>query len=177
MGVQVHLFLHLEQVGLPRETIALVWTVASLCNIPSRLVGGFLGDRVPKNIMLGIAMISMAVAMYLLAVTTSAPMAFSYAVLLGIGWGIQTPVLNALQGEYFGRKSQGVIRGWLQTLSLPIGIAAPIVTGYMWDIQGTYRPTFTVIALIMIAGSVMAFLATRPIPPNSHAEGTLYFTP
>ncbi len=53
-AMQVHLFLHLEQgVGLARTTAALVWTVASLANIPSRLAGGFLGDRLPKNLMVG----------------------------------------------------------------------------------------------------------------------------
>ncbi|MFC2070498.1 MFS transporter [Chloroflexota bacterium] len=165
MGIQVHLFLHLEEgVGLSRTIAALVWMVASLSNIPSRLLGGFFGDRLPKKVILGIAMIFMAVAMYLLAIAVSTEMAFAYAVLLGIGWGIQTPLVNAIQGEYFGRKSQGIIRGWLQTLSLPINIAVPLVAGYMADVQGTYRPTFTVIALVIIVGSVMVFLTTRPKP-------------
>ena len=153
-----------EGVGLSRATAALVWMVASLSNIPSRLLGGFFGDRLPKNVILGIAMIFMAVAMYLLAIAASAEMAFAYAVLLGIGWGIQTPLVNAIQGEFFGRKSQGIIRGWLQTLSLPINIAVPIVAGYMADVQGTYRPTFTVIALVILVGSIMVFLTTRPKP-------------
>ncbi|MFC1991960.1 MFS transporter [Chloroflexota bacterium] len=167
LGIQIHLFLHLEEgVGLPRATVALVWMVASLSNIPSRLAGGFFGDRLPKNVILGVAMIFMAVAMYLLAIAASAKIAFAYAVLLGIGWGIQTPVVNAIQGEYFGRKSQGIIRGWLQTLSLPINIAVPVVTGYMADVQGTYRPTFTVMALVILVGSILVFLATRPRPPH-----------
>jgi MFS family permease len=165
LGAQVHLFLHLESVGLSRATVSMVWMVASLSNIPARLIGGFFGDRLPKNIMHAVSMIFMAVAIYILAVADSSPLAFSYAVLFGIGWGMRTPIINAIQGEYFGRKSQGVIRGWLQTISLPIIIAAPIVAGWMADMQGTYRPTFIGMALVTLVGALLVFLATRPKPP------------
>jgi MFS family permease len=165
LGAQVHLFLHLEGIGMERGTVALVWTVASLVSIPARLLGGYFGDRLPKNIMLGVSMILMAVAIYILAITETAAMAFTFSVIFGIGWGMRTPILNAIQGDYFGRKSQGIIRGWLQSLGLPIIIAAPVVTGYMADVQGTYQYAFTIIAAIMMAGSILFFIARRPSPP------------
>ena len=167
LGAQVHLFLHLEQgVGLSKTTAALVWTVASLSNIPARLAGGFFGDRFPKNLMLGLSMAFMAVGIYLLAKATSIQMSFAYAVLFGIGWGMRTPLVNAIQGEYFGRKSQGIIRGWLQTLSMPISIAAPVIAGLMADRQGTYTPVFIGMAVVMLIGSVLVLPATRPKPPR-----------
>jgi MFS family permease len=162
-GVQVHLFLHLEQgVELSKTTTAMVWMVASLSNIPARLIGGFFGDRFPKNIMLGLSMAVMAVAVYILAVATSAKMAFVYAVLFGIGWGMRTPIVNAIQGEYFGGKSQGIIRGWLQSFSVPISIAAPVVAGYMADVQGTYLNAFIGMAAVSLVGAALVLLATPP---------------
>jgi MFS family permease len=167
LGAQVHLFLHLEQgVGLSRTTAALVWTVASLSNIPARLAGGYFGDRFSKPMMIGVSMAFMAVAVYILAIANSAQMAFTYAVLFGIGWGMRTPVVNAIQGEYFPGRTQGIIRGWLQSLSLPITIAAPVVAGYLADVQGTYRPTFIGMALVMLVGSVLVLLATPPKRPR-----------
>jgi MFS family permease len=163
---QVHLFLHLEQgVGLGRTTAALVWTVASLSNIPSRLIAGFLGDRLPKNHMMGFAITMMALSVLVLAVATTARLAFVYAVLYGIGWGVRTPVMNAMQGEYFGRTSLGVISGWLHSLSLPLTIAAPVLAGYVADVQGTYRTTFIVVAVLMMVGAALMFVAARPTPP------------
>jgi MFS family permease len=164
-AAQVHLFLHLEQgVGLSAATAALVWTVASLSNIPSRLLGGFFGDRLPKNLMLGVSTLLMAVSMFFLGIATSVQIAFVYAVLYGIGWGIRTPVMNSIQGEYFGRKSMGIIFGMLQSISLPFSIAAPVVAGYIADVQGSYRSTFIVMSFVMLAGSVIITLATRPKP-------------
>ncbi len=166
-AMQVHLFLHLEQgVGLTRTTAALVVTVANLLNIPSRLAGGFLGDRLPKNVMVGFSMVLQAVSMFVLGVAASIQMAFTYAVLYGIALGVRTPVMNAMQGEYFGRKSQGIIVGWLQSLSLPFTVAAPVLAGYMADIQGSYRFTFIVGSFIALAGSALIFMATHPKPPG-----------
>jgi MFS family permease len=165
-AAQVHLFLHLEQgLNLERSTAALVWMVASLCNIPSRLLGGFLGDRFPKNMLVGFATLSMALSVFVLGIADGLRLAFLYAVLYGIGWGMRTPVMNALQGEYFGRQSQGIIRGWLQSLSVPFTIAAPVLAGYAADVQGNYRMTFIVTAFVMLVGAIFIFLASRPSPP------------
>ncbi|HAL46239.1 MAG TPA: hypothetical protein DCP37_00625 [Dehalococcoidia bacterium] len=164
---QVHLFLHLEQgVGLERTTAALVWTVASLANMPARLIAGFLGDRLPKNHLMGFAITMMAISVLVLGVATTARMAFVYSVLYGIGWGVRTPVMNAMQGEYFGRTSLGVISGWLQSLSLPLTIAAPVLAGYVADVQDSYRTTFIVVAILMMAGAALMFMAVRPAPPK-----------
>ncbi|MFC2009978.1 hypothetical protein ACFLUL_00130 [Chloroflexota bacterium] len=75
-------------------------------------------------------------------------------------------MMNAIQAEYFGRKSQGIIRGWIFSLSIPFTIAAPVIAGLIADIQGTYRMTFTVVSFIMLAGAGLYFLATPPKPPS-----------
>jgi MFS family permease len=166
VSIQVHILPHLVSgVGLERLVASFVWSVASISNIPSRLLGGIIGDRLPKNTVIGASMILMGIAIYILAVAKSLPLAMCYAVLYGIGWGVRTPVMNAIQGEYFGRKSQGIIRGWLQTASVPLTIAAPIVTGYYFDVQGTYQYVFIAMAFITIAGALLMFLTTHPKPP------------
>ena len=168
-AAQVHLFLHLQQgVGLSKMTASFVWMVASIANIPSRLAGGFLGDRLPKSLMVGLSMVFMSVSLFVLGMATSLPMAMTYAVLYGIGWGMRTPVVNAMQGEYFGRKSQGLIRGWLSTVSLPFTIAAPVIAGYIADLQGNYKWTFIIMSFVSLAGAALIFIARPPKPPARH---------
>lgn len=166
-AVGVHLFLHLEQgVGLSRSTGAFVWTVASTANIPSRLIGGFFGDRLPKRFVLGSAIAMVAISHFVLGLANSLPLAMTYAVLYGIGWGSRTPVANAMQGEYFGRRGQGLIRGWLQSMTVPVTIAAPVVAGYLADRMGSYRQIFVTMSFISLAGAIMTFFATPPKPPT-----------
>ncbi len=124
-----------------------------------------MGDRLPKHLIIGSSMVLMAVAVFILSIATSVQMAFTYAVVYGLAWGMRTPVMNALQGEYFGMRSQGVIRGWLHSLSLPFTIAAPVVAGYLADLQGSYRTTFIVMSFIMLGGAALIFMALPPKPP------------
>jgi MFS family permease len=168
MGVtQVHLFLHLEQgVGLSAATSALVWSVASISNIPARLLGGFLGDKLPKNIILAAATVSIAASILILGMAVSLPIVMTFALFYGIGWGVRTPVASAIQGEYFGRRSQGIIRGWLQSIAVPFTVAAPILAGYLADLQGSYRMTFVAISIICVVGAVLIFLAAAPKNPH-----------
>ncbi|MSQ24628.1 MAG: MFS transporter [Chloroflexi bacterium] len=168
-AVSVHLFLHLEQgVGLERTTAAFVYTVASITNIPARLVGGYFGDRLPKNVVYGGALAMVALSQFVLGLATSLPMALMYAVLYGIGWGMRTPVRNALQGEFFGRRSQGVIRGWMDSVATPVTIAAPVISGLMADLTGDYRLIFTVMSFVAMAGAICIFTAKAPPPPVRH---------
>ena len=161
--VQVHIFLQLEgDVGLARTAVAVIWSIASFSNIPARLLGGILGDRLPKNLILGSSIVLMGASVLALAVAKSFAAAVLFAVPYGIGWGISTPVMNAIQGEYFGRRSQGVIRGWVQVVGLPFAIAGPVLVGVMADSQGTYRWAFIAMSAVILAGAFLTFLAIRP---------------
>lgn len=165
-AVGVHLFIHLEQgVGLSRTTAAFVWSVASISNIPSRLIGGYFGDRLPKRYVLAGAVFMVALSHFILGLAASLPIAMVYAVLYGIGWGARTPVMNAMQGEYFGRKHQGIIRGWMQSFTVPVTIASPIVAGFMADRLGSYRLIFVILSFVSLGGAIMTLLATPPKPP------------
>jgi MFS family permease len=161
--IQVHIFLQLEQDGgLERIAVGLIWSIASIINIPARLIGGLIGDRFPKNVMLAISIVLMGASVFALAMASSFGTALLFAIPYGIGWGISTPVINAIQGEYFGRRAGGVIRGWLQLVGLPFAIAGPVVVGAMADSEGTYRWAFFILATLILIGAIIAFLATRP---------------
>ena len=172
MGVvQIHLFLHLEQdAGLSRTTAALIYSIASISNIPARLIGGYIGDRMPKNLTLAVACGLMASGMFALAAAKSFHVAIIFALLYGVGWGISTPVMNAIQGEYFGMKSQGVIRGWIQLVSLPFTITAPVLVGWMADRLGNYYWALTGVGMLTVVGTILVILATRPKHPDEIAS-------
>lgn len=172
VAVQTHLFLHLEQdVRLPASTVALVWSIASLSNIPARLIGGFFGDRMPKNVLYGLSTAVIGAAVFLLGTASSLLMAVAFALLYGLGWGVRTPVANAIQGDYFGKNSQGIIRGWLMAISIPFSVSAPVIAGYMADVQGSYRTAFSIIAILSLVGAGMVFMAAPPKPPMAPRAG------
>jgi MFS transporter, OFA family, oxalate/formate antiporter len=166
-AVQTHIFLHLQEgVKLTPAAAALIWSITCIANIPARLLGGIIGDRSPKYIVLAAATLLMGGSILILGTTTSMAMSVVFALLFGIGWGCRTPVMQAIQGDYFGMKSLGVISGWLGIISLPFGIVTPVLAGYMADIQGNYRMAFLIISLMTIVGGVFSFLARPPRHPQ-----------
>lgn len=165
-AVGVHQFIQMErEVGLSRNSAALVIMVMSAFNIGGRLFGGFLGDRLSKRILLGIAMLGTGVAVLILAWSTSLAQAMTFGVIYGTVWGIRTPISNAIRGEYFGRAHYGKISGFSQGITSPFAISGPIIVGLYADIYGQYQASFYVLGVLGIIASVFLFLAVRPKAP------------
>ncbi len=70
-----------------------------------------------------------------------------------------------IAGRYFGRKAIGSIRGSTMAFTTPLGIAAPIYLGWVYDSTGSYLTAFTVIASLLVASSIFMSLARAPKPP------------
>jgi MFS family permease len=167
-AMMVHLFLHLEQgVGLSRGAAALIWTLTSASNIPSRIVIGVLGDRLPKHLVWAGCVAMMGTGILVLGLASSLPMAVAFAVLYGIGWGGRTPVQHALHAQYWGLTSLGKIVGTLQSLAVPFSIAGPIVAGLLADLQGDYRLVLVCISFGSFTAATLILLSPPPKPPES----------
>jgi sugar phosphate permease len=165
-AVVVHQFSHMERgVGLTRSSAAIVIMVMSAFNIGGRLFGGFLGDRLPKRVLLGVAMLGSGIATLILATATGLAQVMVFGVIYGSAWGVRTPISNAIRGEYFGRSHFGQISGFSQVISSPLGIAGPVLAGLLADIEGKYEMTFILFGALSLVASVPLFLAGPPRPP------------
>jgi MFS family permease len=166
VAISVHGVLHLTDIGLSLSLAGAVVATYMAVSLVAQLVGGYMGDRMNKRYVIFVLMCLQGVAMLVFAVTVSAPLAFLFAVIYGIGFGGRTPVLHSLRGEYFGRKSFGTILG-MSNVVMNIGmLISPVVLGYLFDVQHTYRYGMLGLGFIAMAGGVMALFATRPRLPT-----------
>ncbi len=95
-SITVHQFLQIEQeIGQSRGSTALVIMIMSAFNIGGRLFGGFLGDRAPKRLVLGSALLGTGIAILILAWATNLNQAIVFGAIYGTSWGICTPIGNA----------------------------------------------------------------------------------
>ncbi len=130
-----------------------------------QLIGGFIGDRIPKRVALFIFTSIQAGAVVILTVAGSLGTFYLFAVLFGIGFGGRNPLTVAVRGEYFGRASFGKILG-LSTVPMNVLllIASPFA-GYLRDVQGTYSMAFLILAGLNFLGGVLFLFAKRPVLP------------
>lgn len=164
--ISAHIVLHLTDIGLTLATASTIVPVFAVIGFAFQIVGGLVGDRMDKRYPAAVFLVVQAGSMVVLAYVTSYPLALAFAVLWGIGFGGRTPMLHAMRGEYFGTRAFGTILG-LSGLPMAVGMtAAPYLVGLAFDIQGTYRWAFLVVAAACAAGAGLILFATRPVHPS-----------
>ncbi len=137
-----------------------------------QLVGGALGDRLPKPPLIAVFIAIQGLGILVAVGTDGTPGAFLFAVLFGIGIGGRVPLLTAIRGEYFGRKSFGSILGVSQLPMNLIMMGAPILAGYLFDVQGSYTVPFIGLSVMCFLGAGLILLSRKPTLPRiaQHAE-------
>jgi len=162
LAIMTHLGLLLKDKGFDVQTTGWIVVVYTATAMVFQLVGGYVGDRWPKNIALFIFTTIQAVAVVVLTLSSTLLMFYLYAVLFGIGFGGRNPLTTAIRGEYFGRTSFGRILG-LSTVPMNVLllIGSPMA-GYMRDIQDSYDMAFLILAGFNFLGGVLFLFARKP---------------
>ena len=129
-----------------------------------QLVGGFLGDRFPKQYIASATLLGHSGALLLLATAGSLSRVILASAIQGLAWGTRAPVTTAMRGEYFGRKSFPVIMGFSQAIMVVGMVFGTLLAGYLAD-QFNYSLAFKVIATFAIPGAVLFLFLKKPQPP------------
>ncbi len=162
VSLTVHLGLMLDDRGFSLQTIGVIVATYTGVNAVFLLVGGYVGDRVPIRLAtFGFSAIQTP-AVVVLVLWDSLPMAFVFAVLLGIGFGGRTPLTSAIRGVYFGRRAFAAIMGISMVPMNMLLFAMPLFAGYMRDATGDYDIAFMTIAFVSLAGSSLFLLLGEP---------------
>ena len=167
-ALSAHLFLHLTDeggVGLTEAVAGTVLAVQTAAAFGFQLLGGYVGDKVEKRLLVPVLTSLQAAALVVLALAGTYWMAIVFALVWGFGFGGRTPVLHAMRGDYFGRKHFGTILG-LSALPMAVGMmVTPVLVGWVYDLQGTYKWSLFAMAGASGVAGITALLAKRPEPP------------
>ncbi len=165
-AISAHVFLHLRDIGLDPITASTIFPVFAATGFVFQMVGGILGDRFEKRLLVSAFMIVQASAVVILAFAESYLVVIAFAVTWGVGFGGRTPILHAMRGEYFGSRAFGTILGLSGILMSVAMIVAPVTVGYLFDVQETYRWAFLGGAAACYAGAVLILFVARPRHPS-----------
>jgi MFS family permease len=167
LAIMSHLALMMKDDGYGLQTAAWVVSVYTGVQLVFQLVGGYIGDRIPKNVALFVFTSIQGSAVILPTLSSGLATYYVFAVVFGIGFGGRTPLTTAIRGEYFGRASFGKILG-ISTVPMNILllVASPMA-GYMRDQLGDYTVAFRTLALLTFIGAILFLLARRPRLPEA----------
>jgi len=167
-AILTHIIPFLTDMGIEPVKAAGLVGIIILASTPSRLIGGFLADRVQTTslrfLMAG-AFLLQAVGITAFLLNQTITMIYVLLILFWIGGGIALPLSATLKARYFGRKAFGSIDGSSRVFLTPFGIAAPIYAGWVYDNTGSYITALTLFAILFGFAAVFISLAYPPKPP------------
>jgi MFS family permease len=137
--INVHMPAYLVQCGLSPEVGS--WTIAviGLFNIVGSLLAGYLGGRLPKQLLLATIYFSRAVAIGLfLLIPVSEVTAYAFAAAMGLLWLSTVPLTAGLVSLFFGARYMGMLYG-VAFLSHQVGSFTGVwLGGFVFDQTGSY---------------------------------------
>jgi len=154
--INVHMPAYLVQCGLTPETGSWAIAVIGLFNIVGSLLAGYLGSRVPKQMLLATIYFTRAVAIGLfvfLPVTELS--AYLFAGVIGLLWLSTVPLTAGLVSLFFGARYMGMLYG-LAFFSHQVGSFVGVwLGGFVYDQTGSYSLVWYLGILLGLASAAV----------------------
>jgi MFS family permease len=174
MGLGIYILDIQLEIHIPGKIAGMIGGVFSVMMGFSQLGIGFLGLRVKMHTLVVTAMILgiIGFSFLLFAYSLPLPMMLSYAIVYGISAGIGSVAIGNLYADYFGRSEFPKIMGFTMPFNTFLSSMAPLLTGYIRDITGSYMPVFRMLFVLLVISSFCIIFAKPPVHPSLKASRT-----
>jgi sugar phosphate permease len=167
-ALNIHCIPFLTDRGINPLMAATMMALMIAASIPARYVGGFLADRVQigqmRHVIAG-AYLLQAVGMGFYMLHQTDFMIYVWFMLYGFGMGAGITLNTSIRARYFGRKAFGTIQGTASVLLTPVGVAAPIYAGWVYDTTGSYISAFWLFTILLAVSSAILPFVRPPKAP------------
>jgi MFS family permease len=163
-AVIVHQIPYLVSIGISRQTAGFLVVVLSLSNVAGRLGFGWLGEFMDKRRCFVIATLIKAAGVLGFALSGTIWQFIPSLIALGFGFGGLIPLRPTLQIQLFGMTAFATVQGLLMVFITLGTIIAPPFAGWMFDVVGSYRPAFVVLAAVTVLAVPMILAASGRAP-------------
>ena len=155
----------LQNQGFSLQTTGILVGIYGGLQVVFRLGAGLLGDSIGRRKVYLASFFFMGLGFWIFSMLSPANswMLPIYYVTLGFGHSAWIVSMMASVADYFGTRRYATIMGLIQTLQMPVGVAAPIIAGHMFDVTGSYQTVFTVLGAVAASGAIWLFLIRRPV--------------
>lgn len=161
-AVVVHIMPYLVSMAFSREAAGLTASLLILVSAMGRFFLGLLASRVDTRYLMAFALLLQALGMVALTKVESLGMAALFVGLFGPGYGGVITLRLTMQAEFFGSKAFGAIQGIIMAILIIGTMASPLLAGYCFDLYGTYRPAWLVMAILLFLTIPISILVRPP---------------
>lgn len=162
MAVNIHLVPHITDLGVSATAAADIFAVCGGFTAIGCIVLGNTIDRLGSRRALMICFFLMTISLLWLTELTSILFLGLFAAVFGLASGGSTPIESTITADLFGMKSHGAILGSISFGFACGGAVGPLLTGYLFDLNGNYRLAFLALAIIAAIGLISCAII-RPV--------------
>jgi MFS family permease len=166
-AINVHYVALMVWKGVSEQRAAYFLAAQAFMSVPSHLLFGWIGDRLPKPKLMATCMLLALVSMCVLARVHSEWAIFIFIALFSV---VEStfPVNWSTVGEYFGRKNFAKIRGSMSFVSTWGSVIGPVVAGAIYDHTRSYELViWSSAALLLLASLLYASVKKPPLPAKA----------
>ena len=143
--------------GMAMTSAVLILTAFNVTNGLSRLVMGYLSDRLPRNKAMGLTFLAAGCSFLVLGYLDNFMVILLLSAVIGFAFGTLFAVSAPLVSDCFGLKHFGAVFGLVFTaygfLAGPLG---PSLSGYLLDLtEGSFLIVFTYLGLFCLLSSIL----------------------
>ena len=171
IAINVHAVANFEDKGISQGLAVTVASIFTGVAAVSMMGWGMLVERIHVRYVSMAAMGLFFLAMGVLLVADTYPMAVLFAVLFGLGTGGWTVAQMIMIPNYFGRLHAGSIKGFISPVEGLLGISGPLVAAFVFDATGSYDAAFVAAAGTFAVGCAAFYLA-KPLRAPTTAGAT-----
>ena len=171
--VGTHLIPHAIDRGIPEVAAAATVGVMGGLNFVGTTLSGWMIDRVAPKKWLALIFVLRALSLFILPFVTNFSGLFIFAVIYGLDWFATVAPTIAITSDTFGKRSVGIIYGWIFVFHQLGGAVAAAAAGAVRVAMGQYQAAFLTGGLMaMIAACLALSIRSAPIsaPPVGRAE-------
>ncbi len=162
-GVTFHFISILSIKGLTPATAAYVLSLIALASFPTTLIAGYILDHIKVHYAMAFACLLQLISLIILLNATTVLGGMIYAVIQGMGLGLNNVCNGVVWPNYFGTKYLGSIKGLAMTI-LVIGTAfGPLPLGIGFDLFGGYTEALICFMVFPALGVIGALISPKPI--------------
>jgi MFS family permease len=157
-----HGVIHLQDLGHTPAVAATAISVMVIGDLLVKIVIAALGDRIEPRLIWAAVTFIFAIGLVLVVNARSVAVIYTFAICLGIGFGGGVVLVMTVLGNYFGSVIFASVTGMALAVQTTISAIVPVVGGYYYDLNGSYAPSFYLMAALTIGGALMLVLLRPP---------------
>lgn len=159
--IPLHIAVHGMDLGMGAAQAAILLSTVGAASVVGRLTIGAFSDRIGGKQGFVLCFLPLIASLVALLAIDTPWLLFAAIALYGFGHGGLFTIVAPTIAEFFGTRAHGAIFGAIVFFGTIGGALGPILTGWIFDVTGSYDPAFMTLAGMAVLGLILVLSLPR----------------